>query len=119
MTTSETLARIRAILYDEAANDYRELNSCADAVQDICMALEAHAPKSDRVFLLLEETSGDSDGAATVIGVFSTEQGAKRARATRRATIAAERRRVLCTARTEAAGTWEVDHTIEEQAVQA
>jgi hypothetical protein len=26
---------------------------------------------------------------------------------------------VLCTARTEAAGTWEVDHTIEEQAVQA
>lgn len=34
------LQLIRAVLWDDATNDWRELNSCADAIQDICGALD-------------------------------------------------------------------------------
>lgn len=45
-TTEPTtkLDEIRAILWDEELDDWRELQSCADAIQDICLILDRPEP---------------------------------------------------------------------------
>jgi hypothetical protein len=92
---STKLEQIRAVLQD-SRGQWRELNSCADAIQDISMILDSkapEAPRAARVVYLAHEDEDDSDEfPSIVLGVFRTKGAALKAISRRRREIRADGR---------------------------
>jgi hypothetical protein len=119
-TARAVLARIKAILFDE--HGPKELNSCADAIQDITGELDRYDDtQPDAVYLLMEQESGDSDEAGVVMSAHATKRGAERARLARRKEMRDETRtlgRHVVFYREGTEHNWTHDHAIEEIGVQ-
>ncbi len=76
---------ILAIFWDDDAHDWREIDSGADAIQDVCLILDEPTPEPDKpqiVYALFHETNSgkfdESDGY--IEALYATEAAAEAAK---------------------------------------
>lgn len=82
--TGAVLEQVIDVLYDREAGDWRELQSCADAVQELSIILDPviqaprAAPAPATVWIVYEEWERGGDGGhACIVSVHATKQEAE------------------------------------------